>query len=78
MDREEKLATGYPVTVIMTTSFIGDAMKNRGLRVYVIAAHVQSLLVVNARRDHHFAHEACICALYLYDATVCVFSEEGD
>jgi len=53
-------------------------MKNRGLRVYVIAAHVQSLLVVNARRDPHFAHEACICALYLYDATVCVFSEEGD
>ena len=48
-------------------------MKNRGLRVYVIAAHVQSLLVVNARRDHHFPHEACICALYLYDATVCFF-----
>ena len=73
MDREEKLATGYPVTVIMTTSFIGDAMKNRGLKVYVIAALVQSLLVVKEQGDRHFPHKACICALYPYDATVCFF-----
>ena len=44
-----------------------------GLRVYVIAGHVQSLLVVNGRGDRHFPHKACICALYPYDATVCFF-----
>jgi len=50
-----------------------DAMKNRGLKVYVIAALVQSLLVVKEQGDRHFPHKACICALYPYDATVCFF-----
>jgi len=73
VDGEGNLATGYPVTEIMTGSDIGDAMKNRGLKVYVIAALVQSLLVVKEQGDRHFPHKACICALYPYDATVCFF-----
>ena len=48
-------------------------MKARGTHVYVIGAHVEALLIVNNRGDHHFPHEACICALYPYDATVCFF-----
>ena len=54
VDGEGNLANGYPVTGTMTSSVIGEAMKS-GLRVYVIAGHVQPLLVVKHRGDHrHF------------------------